>query len=95
MCQQIETVLLKILMELKLLYKKHAPQLKPRTVPPPKPPSAECIDPVEDMYNIIEGSALIPFLEQYLKADSFLEICRHTSVSTTFRSILLRYSSRD
>ncbi len=54
---QIEAVLMKILMELKLLYKKHAPQLKPRTVPAPKPPSAECIDPVEDMYNIIEGSA--------------------------------------
>ncbi len=51
--KQIEAVLHKILLELKVLYKKHAPQLKPRTVPQPKPPSAECVDPVEDMYNII------------------------------------------
>ena len=58
----MESVLHKILHELKVLYAQHAPQLKPRTVPKPSQAS-ESIDPVEDMYNILEGSALIPFLE--------------------------------
>lgn len=42
--------------------------------------SLDVVDPVTDVYNILEGSALIPFTEQYLKTDSFLEICRHTYV---------------
>ena len=55
----------KILYELKLLYANHAPQLKPRTVQKPASTSstAESIDPVEDMFNILEGSALVPFIE--------------------------------
>ena len=44
------------------------------------PLCSESVDPIEDMFNILEGSAIIPFFEQYLKADSFLEICRHTVV---------------
>jgi len=132
--KQIESVLHKILHELKVLYANHAPQLKPRsshhmahgcaaaglkdggsssgvgsnssgcTSGSSSNSSSEhlmvcvgveegsdgcvvnmdqsdCIvDPVADVYNILEGSALVPFTEQYLKTDSFLEICRHTAV---------------
>ena len=53
---------MKILQELKILYANHAPQLKPRTLPKP-PVDSECVDPIEDVYNILEGSALVPFLE--------------------------------
>jgi len=38
------------------------------------------IDPVSDLYAVLEGSALIPFLESKLQANSFLEICNHSSV---------------
>ncbi|CAC5419587.1 BIRC6 [Mytilus coruscus] len=80
---KVETVLHKILEELKLLYTNHAPQLKPRTLgsqPEPDTGQTGVIDPVEDMFTVLDGSALIPFIEQYLTADSFLEICRHSVV---------------
>lgn len=32
------------------------------------------------MFDILEGSALVPLLESYMKVDSFLEIARHTEV---------------
>jgi baculoviral IAP repeat-containing protein 6 len=38
------------------------------------------VNPLSDMYAVLEGSALIPFLESKLQANSFLEIGRHTSV---------------
>ena len=38
------------------------------------------IDPRTDLYAVLEGSALIPFLESKLQANSFLEICSHTNV---------------
>eukprot|EP00058_Branchiostoma_floridae_P007171 XP_002592659.1 hypothetical protein BRAFLDRAFT_85147 [Branchiostoma floridae] len=38
------------------------------------------IDPITDMFVILEGSALVPFIETHLKADSFLEIGRHVAV---------------
>lgn len=38
------------------------------------------IDPLSDLYAVLEGSALIPFLESKLQANSFLEICNHSSV---------------
>lgn len=38
------------------------------------------IDPLSDLYAVLEGSALIPFLESKLQANSFLEICSHSSV---------------
>jgi len=106
---QIETVLHKILQELKVLYARHAPQLKPRKTSTGKSGSAtssssasscgsssnssneqlsseqmltdagsgyngggtslavisslDVVDPVTDVYNILEGSALIPFTE--------------------------------
>lgn len=80
---KVETVLHKILEELKILYTNHAPQLKPRVQggqPEPDTGQDRVVDPVEDMYTVLEGSALIPFIEQYLTADSFLEICRHSVV---------------
>nr|XP_022316205.1 uncharacterized protein LOC111119919 [Crassostrea virginica] len=81
---KIESVLHQILEELKLLYTQHAPQLKPRprdsSVDPGIQDTGQGVDPVYDMYTVLEGSALIPFIEQYLKADSFLEICRHSDV---------------
>ncbi len=38
------------------------------------------IDPLNDLYAVLEGSALVPFLESKLQANSFLEICNHSSV---------------
>ncbi|KAK2179061.1 hypothetical protein NP493_516g01000 [Ridgeia piscesae] len=78
--KQVVCVLRQILHELKKLYAQHAPQLKPRNMHRQLSPPPHSVDPVQDMYDILEGSALIPFLEQYLVADSFLEICRHTDV---------------
>ncbi|XP_033739227.1 uncharacterized protein LOC117326577 [Pecten maximus] len=82
---KIEDALHKILVEFKVLYANHAPQLKPRPPGQPDPNVAtpdtgQSIDPVQDMYSVVEGSAVIPFMEQYLRADSFLEICRHSEV---------------
>ena len=60
-------MLIKILLELKRLYANHAPQLKPRKLQRQNSPSTssyeESVDPVEDMFNILEGSALVPFIE--------------------------------
>lgn len=42
--------------------------------------SSTAIDPLSDLYAVLEGSALVPFLESKLQANSFLEICSHTSV---------------
>ena len=41
---------------------------------------ASPIDPLSDLYAVLEGSALIPFLESKLQANSFLEICNHATV---------------
>jgi hypothetical protein len=38
------------------------------------------VNPLADLYAVLEGSALIPFLESKLQANSFLEIGRHTAV---------------
>jgi len=38
------------------------------------------VDPLSDLYAVLEGSALIPFLESKLQANSFLEIGRHSQV---------------
>ncbi|KAK3091318.1 hypothetical protein FSP39_018889 [Pinctada imbricata] len=85
---KVENVLHQILEELKILYANHAPQLKPRSTTagggasPQEPDTGQndSVDLVYDMYTVLEGSALIPFIEQYLRADSFLEICRHSEV---------------
>jgi hypothetical protein len=61
--KQIESVLHTILQELKDLYAKHAPQLKPRQRRTETRSRSESIDPVEDMFTILEGSSLVPFLE--------------------------------
>ena len=42
--------------------------------------AAAPIDPISDLYAVLEGSALVPFLESRLQNSSFLEICRHTAV---------------
>uniref|UniRef100_T1IP19 UBC core domain-containing protein n=1 Tax=Strigamia maritima TaxID=126957 RepID=T1IP19_STRMM len=39
-------------------------------------PSTCCLE--EELHEIIEASALIPFLESQLRTSSFLEICRHS-----------------
>ena len=52
--------------ELKVLYSNHAPQLKPRNHGSQLEPDTGqhgVIDPVEDMYTVLEGSALLPFIE--------------------------------
>ena len=41
--------------------------------------AAAPIDPISDLA-MLEGSALVPFLESRLQNSSFLEICRHTAV---------------
>ena len=56
-------MLRQILHELKKLYAQHAPQLKPRNMHRQLSPPPHSVDPVQDMYDILEGSALIPFLE--------------------------------
>jgi len=65
---QIEDALHKILGEFKVLYSNHAPQLKPRSQGDLDPAvmdtgQSDSIDPVQDMYFVVEGSALIPFME--------------------------------
>ncbi|XP_059078409.1 uncharacterized protein LOC131876889 [Tigriopus californicus] len=46
------------------------------------------IDPLSDLYAVLEGSALIPFLEMKLQANSFLEICSHATVYKCVVSII-------
>ena len=41
--------------------------------------TAAPIDPISDLA-MLEGSALVPFLESRLQNSSFLEIWRHTAV---------------
>ena len=41
--------------------------------------AAAPIDPISDLA-VLEGSALVPFLESRLQNSSFLEICRHKAV---------------
>ena len=41
--------------------------------------AAAPIDPISDLA-VLEGSALVPFLESRLQNSSFLEICRHTAI---------------
>ena len=76
---QIESVLHMILRELKKLYAHHAPQLKPRKRAKQEDETdPESIDPIEDMYNILEGSALIPFIvvnENIAVGTSLLGFC--------------------
>ena len=43
-------------------------------------PDKAPVDPISDLYAILESSALVPFLESRLQNSSFLEICRHTAV---------------
>ena len=38
------------------------------------------VNPVSDLYAVLEGSALIPFLESKIQDNSFLEISRHPAV---------------
>ncbi|PSN58000.1 hypothetical protein C0J52_08097 [Blattella germanica] len=38
------------------------------------------VDPTEDLFNVLEASTLVPFLESKLQVDSFLEISQHTAV---------------
>jgi len=38
------------------------------------------VDPLSDLYAVLEASALVPFLECKLQANSFLEIGRHSQV---------------
>lgn len=68
---QIESVLHQILEELKLLYSQHAPQLKPRPrdsmIDPEIQDTGQGVDPVYDMYTVLEGSALIPFIEVHFE----------------------------
>jgi len=44
------------------------------------PEAAGPVDPLSDLYAVLEGSALVPFLESKLQANNFLEIDRHQAV---------------
>lgn len=62
-----------------MLYSQHAPQLKPRPrdsmIDPEIQDTGQGVDPVYDMYTVLEGSALIPFIEViYWTILSFIEI---------------------
>jgi len=51
-------------------------------------PEASPVDPISDLYAVLEGSALVPFLESRLQNNSFLEICRHIQVFKPIIGIL-------
>jgi len=51
-------------------------------------PEASPVDPISDLYAVLEGSALVPFLESRLQNNSFLEICRHIKVFKPIIGIL-------
>ena len=44
------------------------------------PETGDETNSLSDLYSILEGSALIPFLESKLQATSFLEICNHSNI---------------
>ncbi|XP_069681648.1 baculoviral IAP repeat-containing protein 6-like [Periplaneta americana] len=52
------------------------------------------VDPTEDLYNVLEASTLVPFLESKLQVDSFLEICQHTAVYRCVVDIISEIASR-
>jgi baculoviral IAP repeat-containing protein 6 len=47
-----------------------------------------------DLYAVLEGSALVPFLESKLQANSFLEICSHTNVYKCVVNIIRELASQ-
>ncbi|XP_067001240.2 uncharacterized protein [Anabrus simplex] len=60
-------------------------------------PHQNGISPVtdmEDLFNILEASSLVPFLEFKLQVDSFLEICQHTSLYQSIVDIIMEIASR-
>lgn len=52
------------------------------------------IDPLSDLYAVLEGSALVPFLESKLQSNSFLEISRHAAVYRMIINIVREMSSQ-
>jgi ubiquitin-protein ligase len=52
------------------------------------------VDPTEDLFNVLEASTLVPFLESKLQVDSFLEICQHTAVYRCVVDIIIEIASR-
>lgn len=52
------------------------------------------VDPTEDLFNILEASTLVPFLESKLQVDSFLDICQHTAVYRCVVDIISEIASR-
>ncbi|XP_033606327.1 uncharacterized protein LOC111861733 isoform X3 [Cryptotermes secundus] len=52
------------------------------------------VDPTEDLFNVLEASTLVPFLESKLQVDSFLEICQHTAVYRCVVDIISEIASR-
>merc|ERR1719336_2022045 len=57
-------------------------------------PEAIPVDPISDLYAVLEGSALVPFLESRLQSSSFLEICRHATVFKLIIGILREMSEQ-
>lgn len=53
------------------------------------------VDPLSDLYAVLEGSALVPFLETKLQANSFLEIGRHCSVYRVILGIVREMSGQN
>jgi len=52
------------------------------------------VDPMSDLYAVLEGSALVPFLESKLQANSFLEIGRHSLVYKVIIGIIREMASQ-
>merc|ERR1719447_2148959 len=52
------------------------------------------VDPLSDLYAVLEGSALVPFLETKLQASSFLEIGRHSAVYRVILGIVREMSGQ-
>merc|ERR1719228_3251739 len=53
------------------------------------------VDPLSDLYAVLEGSALVPFLETKLQANSFLEIGRHSAVYRVILGIVREMSGQN
>lgn len=51
-------------------------------------------DYTTDMFTVLEGSALVPFMEVHLKENTFLEISRHSAVYSVIISVIREIAYR-
>jgi len=74
--------------------RKHSPDDVAQADPSGSSSNVGPVDPLSDLYAVLEGSALVPFLETKLQANSFLEIGRHSAVYRVVIGITREISSQ-